>query len=153
MLTSQKHTITCTCILPQHKDLPDPQNYSFIVFSILEDGIIKEKYVECENCKNVHRVYELCKSNIITTDTKIAVSLDDIKLVLPDKLVRILEDYSAPLWLYEEAKFILNTSQWGRYILLTKEPLKIKNELFFEGKKLIINGYNSFSIDYWKAQY
>ena len=60
-----KHLIECQCVLNIFKNKTRPVFHKFKVFSqIDENDSIKEKYVICNNCDIVHRVFEVCKSEI-----------------------------------------------------------------------------------------
>ena len=153
-MNAQKHEIVCTCVLSQQHLLKNPVCYSFIVFSIIDDnGNIVEKNVQCPNCRTVHRVYEFCKSEIINSETCILINEDDLKHFLPDKVFNILEDYKCELYIYEEAKFILDNKLWKRSIVLTTEYVKTDREIYAEGKKLVFNSFDNYSIEYWHSSF
>ena len=59
-----KHLIECQCTLKIFENKTKPLYHKFVVFSLLEDENIEEKYVTCNNCDIVHRVYDICKSEI-----------------------------------------------------------------------------------------
>ena len=59
------HLIECQCILPQYKKRNNPPFHRFVVFSIVDDSDdVVEKFSQCNNCGIVHRVYDICKSEI-----------------------------------------------------------------------------------------
>ncbi|MEK6884252.1 MAG: hypothetical protein AABY22_31770 [Nanoarchaeota archaeon] len=148
MLIGQKHLIECRCILRQHRDYLEPPKYSFIAFSIIdENNNIIEKYMKCDNCDATHRIYEFCKSEILNIQSNNIATLDDVKRLLPEVVSNILTDYDCKLWAFEEAKYIIDNALWGRFVILTNEPV----ETGTEGKKLVINKNNNFSIEYWKT--
>ena len=149
MRSYQKHTITCRCILSQHKNIDNPPNFSFIVLSYIDNDNIIEKLSKCPNCGIIHRVYELCKSEILNDETENIISIDDIKHTIPEKVSLILDDYSCELHVYEEAKFIIDSNNWGRKIILTREYVGTH----YEGKLLEFNDRNNYEINYWKSAY
>ena len=59
-----KHLIECQCTLKIFENKTKPLYHKFVVFSLLEDENIEEKYVTGNNCDIVHRVYDICKSEI-----------------------------------------------------------------------------------------
>ena len=62
----QKHLIKCRCVLPQFKKLDNPPVHKFVVFSALnEEGNVVTKYAQCNNCGVIHKVTDLCTSEII----------------------------------------------------------------------------------------
>lgn len=153
MISYQKHEIQCRCILNQFKNHPDPPLFYFVVFSKLENNKVIEKKVKCENCGIIHIVNELCKSTILDSESENIVGIDDIKLFLPDKLNKILDDYSCALHLYEEALFVIENKKWNKRLILTKESINTDRKNYYEGKLLIINSEFNYTIDYWKSSY
>jgi hypothetical protein len=63
-----KHLIECHCVLPQYRNRVDLVYHKFAVFSLLESDNVVEKLVRCNNCDAVHRVYDVCKSEIFIGD-------------------------------------------------------------------------------------
>ena len=61
-----KHLIECQCTLNIFKNKTKPIYHKFKVFSLYDEKLdkVKEKYVLCNNCDIVHRVYEVFKSEI-----------------------------------------------------------------------------------------
>lgn len=123
MRFSQKHLIQCTCILPQFKKSATPVFHQFIVHSELEDEEFIPSYVKCNNCAAVHHVIDICKSSISYNkdDTRLAMTIKDVKLSLPQKLCDLLETYQIELPSWQDAKFIIENQQWGSIIILTRE--------------------------------
>ena len=61
-----KHLVQCHCILPQYKNAKDPVFHKFTVFSVIDDSdTVVSKYAECNNCGAAHKVYDICKSEIV----------------------------------------------------------------------------------------
>jgi len=147
-----KHEIKCNCILPQHRALTNPPNYSFIVLSVLDerDRVI-EKLAACDNCGRAHRVYEIGKSEVIMSETSRFITKEDISKLLPEKVSSILNDFECLLYQYEEAKIILDNALWGKFIILSRD--KNNDSIKYEGKLLRFVGYNNYSIDYWQSDY
>ena len=81
-LTGIKHLIECHCILPQYRGRKETVFHKFVVFSIVDasDTCIP-KYVQCNNCSAVHKVYDICKSEIIPgrDELKTVVSIEEVK--------------------------------------------------------------------------
>ena len=80
-----KHLLECRCILPTMKNKPDPPLHKFVVFSVQQNDKIVEKLSTCNNCGVVHRVYEVCKSEILNNfeGTKSSLTIEDISIMLP----------------------------------------------------------------------
>jgi len=124
MSYGQKHLITCRCILPQFKKMEDPPAHKFIVFSVVQDnGDVVVKYAQCNNCGVVHRVIDICKSEIISGKENMnsILQIDDIRPSLHVNFVGILDSNSADLATWEAVQFIVENKQWGSIAILTTE--------------------------------
>ena len=55
--------------------------------------------VRCNNCDAVHRIIDLCKSEIVIKieETDSIIDLDEIKIGIPEKVVKILEKNNCDL--------------------------------------------------------
>ena len=106
-----KHLIQCHCILPQYRRMKNPIFHKFTVYSKWnKDGGIIDKISQCNNCGVIHKIIDICKSEIIPgkDESRLITHLDDIKIMLPQDLASILENYDCDLPTYENAKFILD---------------------------------------------
>ena len=141
-----KHIVECHCMLPQYKSIPSTIYHKFLVFSIIDDGdTVIPKYAECNNCGVIHRVFDICKSEIVAgkDESKAIITKEDIVPFLPKVIVEILDSYSTDLVAYEEAKFIMDNQKWLSSIILSKEICK--EEII--GKKFIFENKNKFKIE------
>ena len=141
-----KHIIECRCILPTLKNREDPPLHQFIVFSVIDNNDkVCEKYAQCNNCDVVHRVYDLCKSEILASreELKSALTIEDIKFTLPEAVANILENYECDLPTYEHVKFMYDFKVKDEFTILTKE----QNESRIEGKVLRYKEGKTFSIE------
>ena len=123
-MRGQKHLVKCRCVLPQFKGRVDPPVHHFVVFSVInENDSVKTKYAQCNNCGAVHKVTDICTSEIIANKESMAsiVDVNDIKASLPSNLVNILERNNADLPSWENAAFILENKQWGEIVVLNQE--------------------------------
>ena len=122
-----KHLIQCHCILPQYRKMKDPLFHKFVVFSVVdeEDKVI-EKFCHCNNCGVVHKIHDLCKSEIVVgrESSMSVMTKNDIKLSLPANLSKILETYECDLPVWEEVQFYYETNLEAPPIILTKEEFK-----------------------------
>ena len=119
-----KHIIECNCVLPQYRKSENPVFHKFVAFSVIDDsGTVVPKTVQCENCGTIHKIYDLCRSEIIPgkDETKSVITKNDIVVSLPDQLVKIFEDHNLGIADYEAAKFYLENEKWGSIIILSKE--------------------------------
>lgn len=117
------HLIACRCVLPHLKSSKEPPPHRFRVFTRLVDDVPVVKYAQCNNCGLVHRVTDLGRSEITGKDEGRSVkTISDIKPLLPEKLVSILESNDADLASYELCEHVLNHQEWGRFVVLSSEP-------------------------------
>ena len=62
-----KHLVQCHCILPQYRKMKDPVFHKFVVFSTIDKkDNVEPKNVQCNNCGVIHKVFDICKSEIET---------------------------------------------------------------------------------------
>jgi hypothetical protein len=90
-----KHLIECHCVLPQYRNRQEPVYHKFPVFSILENDSVVEKLVRCNNCDAVHRVFDVCKSEIYIGDLDLS-SIGTSKEILSE-MPDALRESLAPL--------------------------------------------------------
>ena len=141
-----KHLIECQCVLPQYKRISNPPYHKFVVFSIIDkaDNVL-EKFAQCNNCGIVHRVYDICRSEIAVGHESLTSlpTKDDISLMLPSSVVDVLNAYYSELYVWEHVAFILNNNKVGEKIVITKDEIDGK----VQGKFLSYIGENRFNIE------
>jgi len=119
-----KHIIECHCILPQYRERKDPVYHKFVAFSTIDesDTVVPFHY-QCNNCATVHKIYDICKSEIVAgKDESASVErIKDISLSLSKSLVELFESYSLDLPDYMMARYIIENKKWGTTIVLSKE--------------------------------
>lgn len=124
MSTGQKHLVRCRCVLPQFKHSANPPAHQFTVFSVInDDNTVKPKFAQCTNCGVIHRVHELSRSDILLGREAMGsiITVNDIRVSLPDALVAILENTKADLPTWEAVQFIYENKQWGSFAVLTSD--------------------------------
>jgi hypothetical protein len=119
--------------------------HSFVVFSQINDeGEVLEKLAQCNNCGVVHRVFDVCKSEITKKENHGAVITEkDIALSLPSDLSGILASYSCDIATWEQVHFIFSNGMWGERAILTREEEKGT----WSGKMLTVAGPTQFKIE------
>ena len=129
-----KHNIQCLCVLPQFRKRADPPFHEFVVFSVIDESdTMEEKYAQCNNCGVIHRITDVCKSEIATNRAEISfLTKKDISMMLPSPVSNMLENYQCDLPTWEHALFILNEEKWDDFIVLEKNSI----DEGFEGKLL-----------------
>jgi hypothetical protein len=123
-MQGHKHLIKCRCVLPQFKNLEKPPAHQFIVFSAMsDDGNVIPKFSQCNNCGLIHKVIDICKSEIQTgkESMKSIIKIEEIKPSLHSNISSILEANNCDLPTWEAALFIVENKQWGSYVVLSKE--------------------------------
>ena len=119
-----KHILECHCILPQYRDLKEPVYHKFVVFSEIDDSdTVVPSNTQCNNCGTVHRVYDICKSEIVAgKDESASVEKkEDVSLSLPKQLVDLMETYSLEICDYQMARYIIENKIWGSTLVLSIE--------------------------------
>ena len=116
-----KHLVTCRCVLPQFKRTPNPPDHQFIVFSVIKDDeTVEPKFAQCNNCGVVHKVIDVCRSEIVVGREAMGslVTIEDVKVSLPANLATILESNDADLASWEAAQFAIENKKWGSFVVL-----------------------------------
>lgn len=146
MPTGQKHLITCRCVLPQFKQMSPPPPHQFVVFTVIEDsGDVRVKFCQCNNCGIVHKVIDVCRSEIVNAKEALnsVLTIDDIKVGMPANLVNLLEQNSVDLPTWEAAQFILENKHWGAFITLNSD----EEDGVKQGKYVRILGESLFKVE------
>jgi hypothetical protein len=145
MASGLKHLITCRCVLPQFKRASNPPQHQFVVFSVIDDdGSVRVKFSQCNNCGICHKVMEINRSEVVSRESMMSIpSIDDVKVGMPPQLANALETSDADLASWEHARFILDSKQWGQFVVLTTD----EEDGLRQGKFIQILGENMFKID------
>lgn len=141
-----KHLIQCHCVLPQYRKSSEPVFHKFVVYSrFVEDQKIQKKLFRCNNCDAVHRVIDLCRSEIVTKieDTDVIVDADEVMLGLPDKLVKILEKNNSDIATLESIDHIIESEAWGSSVVISRQTVENKK---IHVKILEIKSENKFRL-------
>lgn len=145
-----KHVVTCKCFMPQFKDMANPPEHKFIVFSELDEfANVKTSFAQCNNCGIIHKVIEIGKTVILKKEeTKALETIEEIGDQLPEWMKVILQKYDCDLPTYQEARFIFINQLWGRFVALTKD----RAEENLIGKVLIILGEKLHRIETFERE-
>jgi len=133
-------------MLPQYRGRKDPVFHKFIVFSVIDDSdTVIPKYVQCNNCGAVHKVYDICKSEMITGKDELntVTTVSEIRRGLPVDLREILESYDCDLPIWENVLFIYLNQLWGQTVVMTRDTMNDE----VQGKVLRLNGEDSIMIE------
>lgn len=152
MQQGQKHLVKCRCVLSQFKSMEDPPTHQFIVFSgIGDDGNVVPKFSQCNNCGVIHKVVDICKSEIMKDKEHLSslLTIDDVRGSIHPNLATILDKNNADLATWEACQYIVENKQWGLPVMLasdTEEGLKV-------GKYVRILGESLFKVEsYTRAE-
>ncbi len=143
--TCQKHLIECHCILPQYRKAPEPVFHKFIVFSEIDNDVVNPTYVQCNNCGAVHKVYDLCKSEIIVgrDELRTMTTIDEVKLGMSSDIVGLLEAYDCDLPTWQHVKFSIVNNLAGEKIILTRDIIEEETQ----GKVLTVKEDGTFLLE------
>lgn len=92
----------------------------------------------------------ICKSEVVQgqEDLRTLVTIDELKLGLPEQLSKLLQNYDLDLATWEQAKFIIEQQFWGDVIILVREKLGDH----CQGKLVRILGDSLFKIESFIVQ-
>lgn len=139
-----RHVIKCRCILTQFKRMADPPVYEFVAFSEIIDGVVQTKLSACPNCGTIHKVIDICKSEILNRDdSRTMTSIEDIRVSLSEPLAAILEKHAVDISVWEHARWIIEQQSWGSFITLEQEKISGGKNI----KIMIILGNSLFRIE------
>jgi len=145
------HLVECQCILPQYKNYGKPIFHKFPVFTLFKEennmsddsfavGNVIEKYVKCNNCDCVHRVYDICKSELLKKSddyVDLVTTLDDLKFSLTSELIDVLSKNNADISDFEKAAYLYNKKVSDTIMLSKKiigDNIVCKFLIFEDGK-------------------
>ncbi len=122
-----KHLVQCHCMLPQYRNSDVPVFHQFVVFSIIDgkSDTVVPKFASCNNCGAVHKVVDICKTEMLTGRNEVPsqLKIEDFRLSLPTDLYELLVSYGKEIADFEHAQFILESEDWDKFIILTREEI------------------------------
>lgn len=142
--TCTRHLVKCRCVLTQFKRMADPPAYEFVVFSELVDGQVQVKLVACPNCGIIHKVVDLCASEILNRDdSRTVTTIEDVKVSLSSMVSAVMEKHEVDISVWEHARWIIENERWGSFVVLGQENVQGgKNS-----KIMIILGSSLFRVE------
>jgi len=141
-----KHLVECHCVLPQYRGLDKPVYHKFITFSVVDDSdTVIPKYAQCNNCGVIHKIIDICKSEIVSgkEELKSITTVEELSLNIPINISDVLKVYNVDLPTWEYVNFIITNNQWGSHVILTKDD--VKEEI--TGKKLLFIEPGKYKIE------
>jgi len=145
-----RHLVECNCYLPTQKNKSGEKIifHGFPVFSIIDekDNVVP-KTVQCNNCNAIHSVDRICGSKIIVGEEVhlSQIQKEEISLMIPSKLSKILEINKCELTIWEEVLFCFQEKEWNKRIVIVNEHKNKFNKRV--GKVLIIKSSQDFEIE------
>jgi hypothetical protein len=125
-----KHLIECHCTLKIYEGSDNHLYHKFPVYSKLDKNEkITEKLAQCNHCQTIHKVYDICKSDIIRSgkdEHKTAISKDDISYQLSDKINSILRRYNCDISTWEQILDYCDNEFWNQKIVINRELIEGK---------------------------
>jgi hypothetical protein len=124
MTTGQKHLIKCRCVLPHLKSKSNSTPHHFIVFSVInDDETVQQKYAQCNNCGVIHKIIDICRSEIMTGKEHMnsLMKVEDIKASMNPNFCNILEINNADLPTWEAVQFIIENKKWGEFVIMSTD--------------------------------
>jgi hypothetical protein len=141
-----KHLIQCHCVLPQYRNSADPIFHKFVVFSKLdENNIVIPKLCKCNNCEVVHKIVDLCKSEVSRgNDSGSGISsISDIRSSLPDKICEVLDTHKCDKATWEEVEDIIDNEEWNSRVVISKQSFDGSTQI----KLLVVKSLNRLKIE------
>jgi len=122
-LTGTRHLIECHCVLPQYRNTSPVVYHKFVVFSLLDDDAVQSKLVQCNNCGIVHKVIDICKSEIVhgIEEGNSLRTIGDIKFGLPERIATFLEQQNVDISIWELVEFLLDTKADSEVVISKDE--------------------------------
>jgi len=106
--------------------MKNPIFHKFVVYSQQdEDGSVKEKFSRCNNCEAVHRIYDLCKSEIAVGLDEIdsIITIQDIASSLHEKVSTILKENNCDLATFENIEDVIFNESWESQVVISRKSI------------------------------
>jgi hypothetical protein len=105
--------------------MENPIYHKFVVFSIIEDDVVEPKFVQCNNCAIIHKITDVCKSEIVAglEFSNAVTRIDEVREALPDQIASFLEKANSDMATWENVAFLLENSLGGFEVPIAKEEV------------------------------
>jgi hypothetical protein len=125
-----KHLIECHCTLKIYEGSDDHVYHKFPVYSKLDmSGKVIQKLIQCNHCQTIHKVYDICKSDIVRSgkdDHKTSIDREDIACQISDKISSLLRRYDCDISTWEQILDYCDNKYWNKKIVLNRELIEGK---------------------------
>jgi hypothetical protein len=127
-----KHLIECHCYLKIYDQKEKSINHKFPVYSKLdESGNLIPKFAKCNNCDALHKIVDVCKSELMPgkEENGTVLEKDDLVCMLPDKVANVLIKNQCDVADFEHALDIIEEKLWGSYIVIKRDIISEEQQL------------------------
>ena len=128
-----KHLVECHCILPQFKKKDPPIYHKFTVYSriVEKSEKIETKFIQCNNCNTLHKIIDLCRSEIVTGKDEYAsgLTIEDMSHQLDSKLSNLLSVNNCDYATWEHVIDIIEDERWGEQVVIKREVVDEKQHV------------------------
>ena len=127
-----KHLIECHCTLKVYDASSNNEHlfHKFPVYSFYDNNKkIIEKMSKCNNCETLHRVYDICKSEIIRggKDRNVSeINIEDIAMQINSKIENVLRRYDCDISVWEHVLDIIEKEAWEYPVVISREVIEMK---------------------------
>jgi hypothetical protein len=125
-----KHLIECHCTLKVYEGKENHLFHKFPVYSeYSENKSIVEKISKCNNCGTLHKVYDICKSEIVRggkDNNNAEINIDDIALQIDKKIENALRRYDCDISVWEQVLDIIEKEAWKFPVVISREVIEGK---------------------------
>jgi len=119
-----KHLVECHCYLAIYKKQSKYLNHKFAVYSKIDsNGKVISKLTKCNNCDALHYITDIGKSELRggKDQTNVTLSIDDISVMLPQRLANILYRSDCDISMWEHVLDIIDESRWGEHVVIKRD--------------------------------
>jgi len=119
-----KHLIECHCTLKIFKNGDEIIYHKFPVYSKLdEEDRLKVKMAKCNNCGVIHKIVDVCKSDIISgkDDSISVVTKEDLDLQIDPRITNVLRANECDISVWEHVADIIEEERWNETIVLRRQ--------------------------------
>ena len=134
-----KHLIECHCTLKIFKNGDEIIYHKFPVYSKINDeDRLEVKMTKCNNCGVIHKIVDVCKSEIISgkDDSISVVTKEDLDLQIDPRITNVLRTNECDISVWEHVADIIEEERWNYILSLWKTYVEIIaqiNEMEFNG--------------------
>ena len=120
-----KHLIECHCILPQFKKKEPAIYHKFTVYSKINKstGMIEEKYSQCNSCGTVHKVVDICRSEIVIgkDEHTSGLTIEEMSLQVDQKISNLLSTNNCDYATWEQVIDVIDNERWEETIVIKRD--------------------------------